>query len=104
MILETAQFILAREIVERNTNEVDFLLSGKMKLLRALLQKFPSLKQPVGELLTNHLIHHCLFQVDHHGGVSSAGGRPPKCKSTLARQNALSLLGVLCRDCPANLH
>lgn len=105
MIKETAQFVYQREIVERNTNDIDYLLAGRMKILRVLLQKFPELKQDVGEALTHHLIHHCLFEVSHGGAsISSRQGRPPKCKSALARQNALNLLGVLCRDCPANLH
>ena len=52
MIPSLALFIQAREIREKNTHDVDHLLVGKMKLLRALLQKFPKLKFTVGEILT----------------------------------------------------
>lgn len=67
MIPSLALFIQAREIREKNTHDVDHLLVGKMKLLRALLQKFPKLKFTVGEILTSHLVHNCLFE-------SSKGG------------------------------
>lgn len=95
------KFIREREIIEKNTHDEDFLLTGNMELLRVYLQKFPETKRSVGEMLTHHLIHNCLFE-SSQGGTSSSN-RPPKCKSTNSRTNALHLLGVLCRDCPQNL-
>lgn len=105
MIKDLSVFIFERETKEKNTHETDFLMIGKMKLLRSLLQKFPHEKQQVGDFLTLHLIHNCLFEIPQGGSTKSqkkAG--PPKCKSLNSRSNALKLLGVLCRDCTANLN
>lgn len=95
------RFIRERDIIEKNTHDEDYLLSGNMDLLRVLLQKFPQSKASVGDILTHHLIHNCLFESSQGGTISR--NRPPKCKSTNSRTNALHLLGVLCRDCPRNL-
>ena len=102
LVIELAHFIYTREIKEMDTHQNDNLLIGKMKLLRALLQKLPHLKLKVGEVLTKHLIHDCLFESALGGTTSKV--RPPKCKSHHSRSTALTLLSILCRDCPANLH
>jgi hypothetical protein len=43
---------------------------GKMKLLKSLLQKFPHLKAPIGKVLTDYLLHNCLFEIPNGGGAS----------------------------------
>lgn len=67
LIKELALNILNREIKEKNTQDTDFLLLGRMKLLKSLLFKFPQFKQPTGEILTDHLLHNCLFEVPQGG-------------------------------------
>ena len=69
MINELGKFIFQRELKEKNTTETDHLLVGKMKLLKSLLQKFPEQKKIVGEYLTKHLIHNCLFESPHGSGI-----------------------------------
>ena len=49
MIQDLGKFIFTREIREKNTNDTDHLLVGKMKLLKSLLQKFPQQKKSIGE-------------------------------------------------------
>lgn len=96
--------ILDREIKEKNTQDTDYLLLGKMKLLKSLLFKFPQFKLPTGQILTDHLLHNCLFEVPQGGTTKNQNKNgPPKCKSYLSRRNAVQLLAVLCRDCTPNL-
>lgn len=103
MITDLGLFIYKRELKERSTADVDQLLVGEMKILRSLLQKFPQQKRIVGDYLTKHLVHDCLFDIPLGGTPSHTNVGPPKCKSHNSRQQALKLLSVLCRDCPANL-
>jgi len=63
LIFKLSDFIRTREIRERNTQDTDYLLRGRMLILRALLQKFPRYKLDVGKMITYHLLHDCLFQV-----------------------------------------
>jgi hypothetical protein len=63
MIGELGVFIFKKELKEKSTSDTDQLLVGKMKLLRSLLQKFPHQKQIIGDFLTNHLVHDCLFDI-----------------------------------------
>lgn len=44
LIVELTEFVLKREIIEKNTHDIDYLLSGKMEVLMVLLQKFPIMK------------------------------------------------------------
>jgi hypothetical protein len=104
LIQELSQFVLAREIRERNTQDTDHLLIGKMRLLKSLLQKFPNCKLSSGELLTDHLLHNCLFEVPQGGTTKTQNKNgPPKCKNYQSRRGATQLLAVLCRDCVPNL-
>ena len=75
-----------------------------MKLLKVLLQRFPQYKLKIGELLLNHLMHDCLFEVPQ-GNLSKSSSKvtPPKCKSPNTRLCATKLIAVLCRDCIPNL-
>ena len=82
-MFELAEEILHREIKEKNTQDLDDLLLGKMKLLKVLLQKFPTLKEPIGKNLTYYLVHNCLLEIPNGGGQQpiGTGGGAPKCKS-----------------------
>ncbi|CDW78729.1 UNKNOWN [Stylonychia lemnae] len=104
LIFKLASFIQEREIREKNTQDTDFLLIGKMKILKVLLQKFPQYKQQVGKFLTGYLLHQCLFEVPQ-GGSSKNQTKlaSPKCKNFNTRKFAIQLLSVLCRDCLPNL-
>lgn len=104
MINDLAKYIYQREIKEKSAAEPDQLLIGKMKLLKSLLQKFPEQKRIVGDYLTQHLIHNCLFEIPHGSAMKQATiGGPPKCKSSISRSAAFKLLSVMCRDTPLNL-
>jgi hypothetical protein len=104
MIQELSKFIFNREVREKNTNDTDNLLVGKMKLLKSLLQKFPEQKRIIGEYLTKHLIHDCLFEIPHGSAIKQQTiGGPPKCKTSASRSAAFRLLSVLCRDTLPNL-
>jgi len=56
-----------------------------MNLLKVLLQKAPQFKEPIGQSLTQYLLHKCLFEIPHGGKHShkeeSKEGGSPKCKS-----------------------
>jgi hypothetical protein len=86
MIGDLGKFILNRELKERSTTDIDFILVGKMKLLRSLLQKFPQEKRIIGDYLTEHLVHDCLFDIPSGGSRSHSKVGPPKCKSNGSRQ------------------
>jgi len=90
--------IIERPVKEIGLTDHDMLLGGLMGLLIQLLQLFPNFKQPVGEVLSNYLVHDCLFEIPH--GSKNA----PKCKGTLNRRQAFNLLQTLCTDCLSNLH
>ena len=85
MISELGVSILKRELKEKSTTDVDHILVGKIKLLRSLLQKFPQQKAIVGDYLTRHLVHDCLFDIPQGGARSHSKVGPPKCKSHNSR-------------------
>ena len=85
MIGDLGLFIYKRELKEKSTADVDQLLVGEMKILRSLLQKFPQQKRIVGDYLTKHLVHDCLFDIPLGGAPSHTKVGPPKCKSHNSR-------------------
>ena len=61
IIKKIAHDIEIRETKESNTKSEDKILVGQMTILKALLQKYPKLKKPIGIKLVPHLLSDCLF-------------------------------------------
>lgn len=80
LIEQLPKDIIERSIKEIGSNDHDVLLGGLMGVLNQLLQRFPGFKKQVGQVLTNYLIHDCLFEIPH--GSKNA----PKCKGTSNRR------------------
>lgn len=97
---------LANQILDSSTHEqsgedLDQNLLGNLMILKALMQKFPKLKNQVGAKLIDFLLTEGLFEIpdpeDRKKGISK-----PKCKNEKTRTAALKLLQVLARDVPTN--
>lgn len=89
--------IMQRPTKEIGSSDTDILLGGLMNVLINLLRRFPGFKRQVGSVLTQYLIHDCLFEIPH--GNKNA----PKCKSNMNRRNSFQLLQTLSTDCIENL-
>ena len=76
-----------------------------MIVLARLLQALPDQKLPIGSILTNYLVHECLFETPLAQKSNSDGGNcAPKAKHFQTRSLAFNLLAVLSRDCLENLN
>lgn len=96
--------IKEREIIEGSAEIKDQVLIGYMVTLTRLLQAIPEQKLPIGKLLTEYLVHQCLFETPMaHKSSQDNLKSAPKCKNSKTREHAFNLLAVLSRDCIDNL-
>jgi ubiquitin carboxyl-terminal hydrolase 9/24 len=80
------------------SSDTDLPLGGLMNILTNLIMRYPQFKKQVGSVLTEYLIHDCLFEIPH--GNKNA----PKCKSNSNRKKAFDLILSLTTDCLDNLN
>lgn len=94
-------FVKAHAIKENKSSDIDYLLSGLLNLLCALVGRFPIYRNFVANDcgMIDEIIEKCLFDFpDINTPAGGLNAIPPKCKSHLSRYAAFNLLFVLCRN------
>lgn len=102
LMTELAHQIKDQPTLEHSGEDQDFHLQGNLMVLKALAQKFPQQKQPIGAILLKYLLTDGLFEIPT-GNDRQASLSTPKCKNVTTRGFALGLVQVLARDCQVNL-
>lgn len=101
-----ANLLKNHEIREKKSTDTDYVLIGLLNVLRYLAEKFPQQNEFVGQKcgIVKEILFHYLFEFPKAEKIQKIEkALPPKCKSSLSRQSAFSLLASLARDTPINI-
>ena len=101
-----ANLLKNHEIREKKSTDTDYVLIGLLNVLRYLAEKFPQQNEFVGQKcgIVKEILFHYLFEFPKEEKIQKIEkALPPKCKSSLSRQSAFSLLASLARDTPINI-
>jgi hypothetical protein len=101
LFVALAQYLKEHPVTEHTSREVDSTLVGLLRTLEALLEKFPSEREFVGQTcgIVAEVLHKCLFEFPTVAKQNRLQAPPPpKCKSQPSRLAAFNLLCVLAKD------